>query len=262
VPDVPVLVPYHQDEHLPGLVDALPAGWADTTVTVGLPDAEAGWPRLAPLYQAVARAVFDEVNAGATSTTVVSGCCGVSLGVLAGLQRAGVDASVVWFDAHGDVQTMETTATGYLGGMPLRVMAGYRPELVADGVGLRAVLEERITLVDARDLDPPETDYLETAAIRRSTVEDLGPDVLPSGPLLLHIDLDVVTPTDLPGLRFPVPGGPSAPAVVAAVHRILATGQVAALDLACTWDPSTPDPTGARADVLSSLLGAPTTSVD
>ena len=251
---MPVLVPYHQDEYLPGLVDDLPAGAVPTEVRVEL-TGPAGWSRQAPIYAAAADAVAKRAGAGGL-TTVISGCCCVSLGVLAGLQRAGVDASVVWFDAHGDVQTMETTTSGYLGGMPVRVITGYRPELVADAIGLRALPEERITLVDGRDLDPPEAEYLASAAIRRSTVEGLSAASLPPGPLLLHIDLDVVDPADLTGLRFPVAKGPSASSVVDAVGRLLATGRVAAFDLAATWDPSTPDPAGSRRRLVEALLAA------
>jgi arginase len=258
---VAILVPYHQDELLPDLADALPADWSHLTVVADLPEEATGWPRLVPLYRAVA----DAIVAAPASRVVVSGCCGVSLGVLTGLQRRGIDPGVVWFDAHGDVQTMETTTSGYLGGMPLRVMVGYRPELVADPIGLRAIPESHALLVGARDLDPPERDYLDNAAIGRSTVEDVDVGDLPPGPLLLHVDLDVVTPTDLPGLRFPVTGGPSAAAVVAAVRRICDTGRVAILDLACTWDPSTPDPAtpdpstpdapGRRDELVAQLLG-------
>jgi len=248
---VAILVPYHQDEHIPGLAASLPEGWAQAEVTVELPADRAGWGRLAPLYAAVADAVAADQ---AERRTVVSGCCGVSLGVLAGLQRAGIDAGVVWFDAHGDVQTMETSTSGYLGGMPVRVMTGYRPELVADAIGLRSVAEDRVMLVDGRDLDPPEQAYLEAAAIRRSTVDGLSARDLPAGPLLLHIDLDVVDPTDLPGLRFPTPGGPSAAATLDAVRRVLATGRVAAFDVAATWDPSTAESSGAGARLLADLL--------
>jgi arginase len=247
---VPVLVPYHIDDRLSGLAESLPPAWATTTVTAELPDGPTGWLRLTPLYQAVAEAVA----ADAAPTAVVSGCCCVSLGVLAGLQRAGIDAGVVWFDAHGDVQTMETTTSGYLGGLPLRIMAGYRPELVADAIGLHAVAEDRLALVGARDLDPPEREYLARAPIRTSTVEELAADDLPAGPLLLHVDLDVVTPGDLAGLRFPVTGGPSAAAVTAAVRRVLDTGRVAAFDLACTWDPSTPDPADSRRRLVDALF--------
>ncbi len=249
-----ILAPYHLDEHLPALAGDVPPGWADTVVRVDLPDSVTGWPRLAPLYRAVADAVAAEASPAGGVRIVVSGCCGISLGVLAGLQRAGVDAGVVWFDAHGDVQTMETSTSGYLGGMPVRIMVGYRPELVTDALGLRPVPERRVVLVDARELDPPEAEYLARAAIHRCTVEELDAGALPAGPLLLHIDLDVVDPHDLPGARFPVAGGSSAASVMAAVRRVFATGRVAAMDIAATWDPATPDPAGDRARLLAGLL--------
>ena len=118
--------------------------------------------------------------------------------------------------------------------MLFRSLVGYRPELIADALGLRPVPEERAVLVDARDLDPPEVEYLNRAAIRRCPVDDL---TIPDGPLYLHIDLDVVNPDDLPGLRFPATGGPGLTAVDAAVGRVLATGRVAAVGLGCTWYP-------------------------
>src|SRR5262245_9727535 len=151
-----ILVPYHLDEHLADL--DVPAS-VDTTITVELPPGEprgeAGWARLGHLYQAIADAVDGAASRG-DRPMVLSGDCTTAIGTVAGLQRAGFDPAVVWFDAHGDVQTMETTTSGYLGGMPLRILVGYRPELVADAVRLRAVPEERAVLVGARDLDPPE----------------------------------------------------------------------------------------------------------
>jgi arginase len=151
---------------------------------------------------------------------------------------------------------METTTSGYLGGMPVRIMVGYRPELVAEAIGLRPVPESRVVLVDARDLDPPEQEYLAHAAIDRCSVDDLGDDALPAGPLLLHVDLDVVDPAELPGLRFPVPGGAPAAAVLGAIRRVLATGRVAAVSIAATWDPSTEDADGVRARLLAEVLAA------
>ena len=108
--------------------------------------------------------------------------------------------------------------------------------MIATAIGLRPVAEDRVLLVDARDLDPPEAEYLARAAIRRSTVRDAATS-LPDGPLYLHVDIDVVDPDDLPGLLFPALGGPSLPAVAEAVRDILATGRVAAFGLACTWHP-------------------------
>jgi len=136
---------------------------------------------------------------------VLSGDCTTSLGTVAGLQRVGLDPAIVWLDAHGDLQTMETTASGYLGGMPLRILLGYRPELIAESLGLRAVREERVVLVGARDLDPPEMLYLERAVVHRREVAELSADALPGGPLYLHL----AEPAH-PAVSAPVAGAPAA----------------------------------------------------
>ena len=69
-------------------------------------------------------------------------------------------------------------------------------------------------LAGARDLDPPEVTYLASAPVRRAEVGDLDAARVPDGPLYVHVDLDVIDSGDLPGLRYPAPGGPG-PADVA-----------------------------------------------
>jgi arginase len=225
-----ILVPYHVDQHLPALdVPYEP----DRTVTADLPDGSP-WERMGTLYEKVADAVAEDARAGGRPI-VMSGDCTTSLGTVAGLQRAGIDPAIVWFDGHGDVQTLETTPSGYLGGMPLRILVGYRPELISDDLGLRPVADDKVVLVDARDLDPPEAEFLTTSAVRRCDVEDLIADVIPDGALYLHVDFDVVTPDELPGLLVPAPGGPGLSAVGAAIGRVMATGRVAAVGMGCTW---------------------------
>lgn len=252
VPVATISVPYHLDEHLPGLDVPPPAGTDVTEVAVELPDEDV-WSRLVRLYDAVAGTVEQTVRAG-SMPTVVSGDCTVSIGMAAGLQRAGVDASVVWFDAHGDLQTLETTTSGYLGGMALRLLVGYRPDLIAERLGLRPPPEARVALVGARDLDPPEVEYLASARMRRVRLEELSADVLPAGPLLVNLDLDILDPAELPGLRFPAAGGPDTPALLRAARTVLDTGRLAALNLACTWQPGHADPDGARERLVTALL--------
>jgi arginase len=229
-----IWVPYHLDEHLPGLDLLLRP---DAVITPELPELGAGgvWERLAALYRPVAAAVAGAAT-GRPCPVVVSGDCTAALGTVAGLQQAGVSPGIVWFDAHGDVQTPETTASGYLGGMPLRLLAGYRPGLIADKLGLRPVPEDRIVLVGARDLDPPEISYLAGAPVRRAdvTADLTGP---PGVPWYVHVDLDVLDPAAVPGLRYPAPGGPSAGQLAAALGALMATGRVAAVGVACTWYP-------------------------
>jgi arginase len=227
-----IRVPYHLDEHLPSLRLPLPPG---RDVTASLPQAGI-WERLAVLYDAVAHVVA-EAAGGTQMPVVLSGDCTTSLGIMAGLQRTGTDAGIVWFDAHGDVQTPETTSSGYLAGMALRLLMGHRPELIASRLGLRAVAEGQVVLAGARDLDPPEAEYLAGSAIVRRDVAALSLADLPDGPLYLHLDLDVVDPAELAGLRFPAPGGPGPTQVADALRLVLGTGRVAAAGIACAWRP-------------------------
>jgi arginase len=189
----------------------------------------------AVLYTEVAAAVESEVRAGRVPI-VVSGDCTTSLGVVAGLQRAGRDPHVVWFDGHADVQTPDTTSSGYLGGFPVRQLVGGSDRSASERLGLRPVPEEDVVLVDARDQDPPELEYLARAGIRQVPVEGVG-DALPPAPVYLHVDVDVTNPDDLPGLMIPAPGGSSLAAVTAAVRTVVAAGGVAAVGLACTYRP-------------------------
>jgi arginase len=229
---VTLRVPYHLDEYLPDLDFPLEAG---EIITADLPPGDT-WARLAVLYSQVADAVAGAVRRG-SRPVVLSGDCTTALGTVAGLQRAGLDPGVVWFDAHGDVQTLETTTSGYLGGFPLRMLVGYRPELIATELGLRPVAEQQVLLAGARDLDPPEAAYLGNALISRAAVPELDAADLPDGPLYVHLDLDVIDPGVVPGLRYPASGGPGRAQVAAALGLLLATGRVAAVGIACTWHP-------------------------
>ncbi|WP_141578127.1 arginase family protein [Actinomadura sp. WMMA1423] len=253
------LVPYHQDERLPDASFPL-SGLDVVAVEPELPGGDV-WERVAALFQPVVAEVADRIGGG-SMPRVVSGDCLTAEAVLAGVQKAGVDASVVWFDAHGDVHTVESSTSGYIGGMPLRQILGADTALLADRLGLRTLPDDRALLVDARDLDPAEAEFLASSNVRRCGVDDVGEGgepgggVLPPGPLLVHIDVDVVDAAELPGLKFPVGGGPSRDAVVGAVRRIMATGRVAALDIACPWHPPRDGDDDVRTRLLKDLLTA------
>jgi arginase len=92
--------------------------------------------------------------------------------------------------------------------------------------------------VGARDLDPAESEYLAGSPTRRVTVPGLSAEVLPPGPLVVHVDLDVIDPASVPGFRFPAPDGPSVEEVLDAFARVLRTGRVVAWDIACPWFPT------------------------
>jgi arginase len=218
-------VPFHLDEPLPGFAPPVPP---DEVIAPDLPPGPP-WKRMAELYAEVADAIDDD-----ELQVVLSGDCTTSLAVVAGLQRSGVDPALVWFDAHGDLQTPQTSASGYLGGFPLRQLVGGADRTVPEALGLRPLPESDVLLVDARDLDPPEAEFLAGSAIRHVAV-DAVLDALPDGPVHLHLDADVVDPRDLPGLLFPAPGGPRWAEVLGAVRAVLATCPVVAVTVGCTW---------------------------
>ncbi|MGY1844719.1 arginase family protein [Modestobacter sp. SYSU DS0875] len=169
---------------------------------------------------------------------VLSGDCLVATAVLAGLQRAALSPSIVWFDAHGDVHTLHTSTSGYPGGMALQLAMGAHPELLGDALRLGPLTAEQAVLVDARDLDPAEIEVLASGGPRRIAVQDVTAGQLPPGPLVLHVDVDVVDPESMPGLRFPAPGGPSPTEVLSAAQRVMDTGRVVAVDVSCPWLPT------------------------
>lgn len=247
-----MLLPFHQDERLSQHNLVLQPEDASVVEPV-LPDADR-WQRLVTLYDQLAARVA-AATAEAGITTVVSGDCLAALGTLAGMQRAGLDPSLVWFDAHGDVHTAATSTSGYLGGMALRMALGGDAERLACPLGLQPLAEERVVLVDGRDLDPAEVAYLATADVQRRRVEDVEAEDLPNGPLLLHLDVDVIDAASVPGVRFPVAGGPSKDAVLSALRRLIRSGRVRGVDVACIWsDAHDEGEQRVRHDLLAELL--------
>jgi arginase len=159
---------------------------------------------------------------------VLAGNCNSCLGTLSALD----DPGVVWFDAHGDFNTPETTVSGAFEGMSLAVATGHcHCELMR-----RPVPEENVVLAATRSLDP-----LEQVRLRQSKIELATLDALPSAlsrleprvkTIYLHLDLDVLDPAVSPGVNFSEPGGISPDQLYGAVKLVTATGKLAAAAIA------------------------------
>jgi len=176
------------------------------------------------VVRAVADAVRDVAAAG-DFPLVLAGVCSSSLGVVAGLGSP-PDVGVVWFDAHGDFNTPETTPTGFFDGMPLAMLTGSGWAGLRAGVeGLRPVEEANVVLVGARDLDPPEKERLERSGVRRvhpgepvePALDELAQRVRD---VYVHVDLDVLDPSEGQANRYACPGGPTAEQVASAVAEV------------------------------------------
>src|SRR5262249_33702198 len=130
--------------------------------------------RLAVLYEELAARV-----AASVQPRVQAGDCVATLGVAAGLQRRGGDLHLGWLGAHGDFNAWETTPSGFLGGMPLAMLAGLGEQTIVQAVGLRPLAASRILLVGARDLDPGERVNLSRAGVPQAAVTDVPAMVPP-----------------------------------------------------------------------------------
>jgi arginase len=190
---------------------------------------------VAPLHRALADAVAGAVGSNQRPVAIMGDCC-QTIPMMAGLARGGVHPTLLWLDSHGDFNTWETTPSGFLGGMPLAMLTGRGDQRMMQAVGCAPIADERVILSDARDLDPGERELV--AASRMSHITDVA-DIagrLPSGPLYVHFDTDIINASEAPAFRYPVRGGPSAEAMRAALAAIAATGRVVAISATVGWD--------------------------
>jgi arginase family enzyme len=146
---------------------------------------------------------------------VVGGCCCAHVGAIRGLAGRHERLAVVWLDAHGDLNTPETSPSGNLWGMPLRMAIDEGSVRAAD-----------VALVGARDLDPPEADYVTEQGIDHDLARALdGADAA-----YVALDVDVLEPGSVPCF-MPVQGGPSPDEVEAVILDVASRGRVAGLGI-------------------------------
>jgi arginase len=181
------------------------------------------------------------------------GDCTFSIGVLAGLQREFSELTLVWFDAHGDFNTHQTTSSGFIGGMPLAMLCGRGEQTIVERAGARVQPEVNVILTDARDLDPGEKEAVaESALTHLPEVTDLLSLDLPDRPIYIHFDCDVLRLTDLSAVSYPAEGGPSFETVEASLARLADTGRVVAMSVTM-WNPEA-DADGAAEEVVLELV--------
>jgi arginase len=203
------------------------------------------------------KALADEVaavRAVGNLPVVLAGDCTFSIGVAAGLQRETPDFTLVWFDAHGDFNTHETTPSGFIGGMPLAMLCGRGKQTIVDGAGATVLPEADIILTDARDLDPGEAEAVADAnIIHLADVGQLAAVDLPDKPIYIHFDVDVLRLSDLSAVSYPAQGGPSLESVATVLGQLAATGQVAAVSVTI-WNPDLDDDDNSAENIVMTLV--------
>ncbi|TYB64295.1 arginase family protein [Nonomuraea sp. PA05] len=151
----------------------------------------------------------------------VGGDCGVELEpVTAALRRRGDRLHVAWFDAHGDMNTPESSPSGAFHGMILRTLQGEGPDDLVRSPVLRP---GQIALAGTRALDPAEADHIERAGI--GGLDSIGPDAV----VYVHVDLDVLD--GITSVGYPEPDGLSAEALAEAVEGLAARHEIAGLGI-------------------------------
>jgi arginase len=156
---------------------------------------------------------------------VLGGDHSIASGVAAGAsnfyRKQKKEIGYIWLDAHGDMNTPESSPSGNVHGMPLAAIMGYgAPELV-DLLGFKPKAEpSNIVIVGARDLDAQERKIVKKSGVHVFTMRDIDErgmrevmsDALKyamddTGGVAVSLDMDFVDPSDAPGVGTPVRGG-------------------------------------------------------
>jgi arginase len=139
-----------------------------------------------PEVAVVERETLDEqteaiAHALARSPIVLGGCCCSHVGAVRGLSARVERLAVVWLDAHGDLNTPETSPSGNQWGMPFRMI-----------LDVGVVLPEDVALVGARNLDPPEVEFMAAYGIDDSVDRAL----VETDAVYVALDFDVLDPAE------------------------------------------------------------------
>jgi len=193
------------------------------------PTVHAGVCRLASIAPRCRATMADLRHRAPTRLFLVGGTCGVEVAPVACLaEKYGPELALVWLDAHGDLNTPESSPSGHFHGMALRTLLGEGPPSITSLLEC-PVTPRQVFLAGTRDLDPAEAEYIRHAGLAVTTpgeceepgalVERIAGRGLQR--VYVHLDLDVLDPILFPDSLVQTPGGVS-PLAAAAQIRALA----------------------------------------
>jgi arginase len=160
-------------------------------------------------------------------------------------RASGRPVGLLWVDAHGDMNTPQTSSSGNVHGMPLAALLGREPaELAGIGGFVPKVVPERTVLIGIRNLDQRERDYVQASGVRVFTMKDidrlgiaavmeeaLGAACAGGAHLHVSFDLDACDPSIAPGVGTPVKGGLDYREAHTLMEMVADSGQLGSLDL-------------------------------
>jgi arginase len=213
--------------------------------TVTVEEIEAQNPHRAEIATAfeLCRVVSDRVRQSRRAgrfPLLLSGNCNIAVGGVAG---CGPDTTaVIWFDAHGESTTPETTASGFLDGMGISTLVGQCWRRLAQQIpGFAPVPGAQVLLVGSRDVEPDEEELLDRVGVRRVTELDdlrsaLGSMSEVIDGVYVHLDLDVLDPSEAVANQWTPPGGLTTEQLERAIREIQQHAPVKAVGIA-SYDP-------------------------
>lgn len=150
----------------------------------------------------------------------VGGDHSIAVGTVAAVTRHDDPMGLIWIDAHGDINTPDTSPSGNIHGMPLAILMGDgHKSLVNVGRPGPKIQPENVVMIGLRDLDPVEKKRLKHSGISVFTMRDIDEQGISSVAnkavmkcahlkrIHLTVDMDALDPLEAPGVGTPVPGG-------------------------------------------------------
>ncbi|MEP6985601.1 MAG: arginase family protein [Chloroflexota bacterium] len=224
--------PFFIDQPQPDIAKLAQSDWKANQPDLSHDDQ---YSRMSALNETLSAFVAETVMAGDRPVSVNGDCC-VTIGMLAGLQRARIDPLLIWLDAHGDFNTFETSPSGFIGGMPLAMLVGRGEQKLMELAGAKPLPEDQVILTDGRNLDVVEGVEVTASKVQHvNYVDDLLKLDLGDRPIYVHFDTDVLNPNDAPSMVYATEGGPSTKALIAVMKHLASTGRVVAASMT-VWD--------------------------
>lgn len=226
------------------------------------------WHLLGLASRHLADIVADQRKRGLFTIGLLANCNGL-MGMLGGFQRSGPNwislrVGLVWIDAHGDINTPDTSLSGMLGGMPVAVATGLCLERLRMKCGLKVALPTKyVIMVGVRDTDPLEQEIIDRSQLTHISVDEirqLSPVISMEMERLaqitdliyVHVDMDILDPPEVLGHGLTVESGPTSKELGAAFEVMFEHPKAAGIGIAAY--PAREDPDGITLKAVYTLI--------
>ena len=184
-----------------------------------------------------------EIAGRAAFPLVLGGDHSIAMGTLAGVLDTRGTVGVLWIDAHGDINTPDTTPSGNIHGMPVAAVLGATSVGASLGWGERRIDPRRLVLFGTRTLDPGERRRVRELGIRAFTMSEIDQVGLVAalrealalvrgeGGVHVSLDMDAVDPIEAPGVGTPWPGGLTYREAHLAMELLAASGELTSMEV-------------------------------